>query len=198
MIRYGFVKALTTIIITVLMQAGIVSSVTTTPHEAVTEFMDGLKSGDTAMMEKYLDNQYINLLMNVSGDEAVVDRLYSALFEGFSYEIVEILEKNDVAVAEVNVRGGDFSGVMDAYSSASYEYVTDNLYSDSIADKDALNAKCLEIYVEQTEAAAASGSVREAVVYVPMTDDRFFGWNILVTDEMMAAVLGGLQIPVIQ
>ena len=133
--------------------------------------------------------------MNVSGDREVTDRMYAALFENFSYEIVEILEKNQVAVAEVEVSGSDFSGVMEAYSAASYEYVTDNLYSDSIEDKEALSARCLEIYVEQIEAAASSGAGFEAVVYVPMTDDGLFGWNILATDEMMSLILGNLEVP---
>ena len=85
--------------------------------------------------------------------------------------------------------------MLSGYESASYEYITDNLQSDEIADKDYLNAKCLEIYVEQVEAAADSGTVLETVVYIPMIDDGYYGWNIIMTDDLMKTVLGNLQMP---
>ncbi|MDO4546220.1 MAG: DUF4878 domain-containing protein [Bacillota bacterium] len=191
----SILKPILSLLIGVVMNLTAINIVATTPHEAVTDFMDGLKTGDEQEMEKYLDNQYVNLLVNATGDEAVIDRMYDALFRNFSYEIVETGEKNDVAVAKVLVRSNDFSGVMEAYNQVSYDYVVSNLYTDEIADKEALSAQCLELYVQQIEAAAEGEATLETTVFVPMIDDRYHGWNIVISDEMMRSILGNLQMP---
>ena len=188
-------KTVITLLISLLMQSGVVNLISTTPHDAVSDFMDGLKNRDSSVMEKYMDDSYVNFITNVQGDDAVVERMNEALFRNFSYKIEKIKTKDDVAVAKVSITSGDFSNVLSGYESASYEYITDNLQSDEIADKDYLNAKCLEIYVEQVEAAADSGTVLETVVYIPMIDDGHYGWIIIMTDDLMKTVLGNLQMP---
>lgn len=188
-------KTVITLLISLLMQSGVVNLISTTPHDAVSDFMDGLKNRDSSVMEKYMDDSYVNFITNVQGDDAVVERMNEALFRNFSYKIEKIKTKDDVAVAKVSITSGDFSNVLSGYESASYEYITDNLQSDDIADKDYLNAKCLEIYVQQVEAAADSGTVLETVVYIPMIDDGYYGWNIIMTDDLMKTVLGNLQMP---
>ena len=188
-------KTVITLLISLLMQSGVVNLISTTPHDAVSDFLDGLKNRDSSVMEKYMDDSYVNFITNVQGDDAVVERMNEALFRNFSYKIEKIKTKDDVAVAKVSITSGDFSNVLSGYESASYEYITDNLQSDEIADKDYLNAKCLEIYVQQVEAAADSGTVLETVVYIPMIDDGYYGWNIIMTDDLMKTVLGNLQMP---
>lgn len=188
-------KTVITLLISLLMQSGVVNLISTTPHDAVSDFMDGLKNRDSSVMEKYMDDSYVNFITNVQGDDAVVERMNEALFRNFSYKIEKIKTKDDVAVAKVSITSGDFSNVLSGYESVSYEYITDNLQSDEIADKDYLNAKCLEIYVQQVEAAADSGTVLETVVYIPMIDDGYYGWNIIMTDDLMKTVLGNLQMP---
>ncbi len=190
-------KIIVTMIISAVMQSGIVNVVSTTPNDAVTDFLDGLKSRDSYIMEKYMDNGYVNFITNVQGDDAVVERMNAALFSNFSYEVEKVVSKDDVAVAKVIVKSGDFSSVMSAYDSASYDYVVSNLYTDDIADKEKLNAQCLELYVQQIEKAAENGAVTETVVFVPMIDDGYYGWNIVMTDELMKSVLGNLQIPAV-
>ena len=74
--------------------------------------------------------------------------------------------------------------------------MTDNLYTDDIADKEKLNAQCLQLYVQQVEKAAESGAVLETIVFVPMVNDGYYGWNIIMTDDLMKNVLGNLQMPV--
>ena len=188
-------KTVITLLISLLMQSGVVNLISTTPHDAVSDFMDGLKNRDSSVMEKYMDDSYVNFITNVQGDDAVVERMNEALFRNFSYKIEKIKTKDDVAVAKVSITSGDFSNVLSGYESASYEYITDNLQSDEIADKDYLNAKCLEIYVQQVEAAADNSTVLETVVYIPMIDDGYYGWNIIMTDDLMKTVLGNLQMP---
>lgn len=192
---YFVMKIIATVVISVMMQAGTESIVATTPREAVVDFMEGLENRDTYVMEKYMDDSYVNFITNVQGDEAVVERMNDALFSGFTYKIEDMAVKNDVAVAKVTITSCDFSGVLDAYNTISYQYVVDNLYTDEIADKDWLNAQCLELYVEQVEEAAAVGATMETTVFIPMVDDGFYGWNIIMTDGLMSSVLGNLQIP---
>lgn len=187
-------KTVISVIISIMMQLGVMNMISTTPHESVTDFMDGLKNREKAVMEKYMDDSYINFISNVQGDEAVIARMNEALFSNFSYEIEKIAEKDDVAVARVKIRSGDFSNVLSEYEAASYQYVVDNLYTDGIADKEKLNAQCLELYVQQVEKAAESGTVLETVVFVPMVNDGYYGWNIIMTDDMMKTVLGNLSI----
>lgn len=191
---YFVMKIIATVVISVMMQAGTESIVATTPREAVVDFMEGLENRDTYVMEKYMDDSYVNFITNVQGDEAVVERMNDALFSGFTYKIEDMAVKNDVAVAKVTITSCDFSGVLDAYNTVSYQYVVDNLYTDEIADKDWLNAQCLELYVEQVEEAAAVGATMETTVFIPMVDDGFYGWNIIMTDGLMSSVLGNLQI----
>ena len=192
---YFVMKIIATVVISVMMQAGTESIVATTPREAVVDFMEGLENRDTYVMEKYMDDSYVNFITNFQGDEAVVERMNDALFSGFTYKIEDMAVKNDVAVAKVTITSCDFSGVLDAYNTVSNQYVVDNLYTDEIADKDWLNAQCLELYVEQVEEAAAVGATMETTVFIPMVDDGFYGWNIIMTDGLMSSVLGNLQIP---
>ena len=93
-------KIIVTVVISIAMQSSVVNMVSTTPDEAVTDFLDGLKTREAHVMEKYMDNSYVNFITNIEGDDAVVERMNVALFENFSYEIEEIATKNDVAVAK--------------------------------------------------------------------------------------------------
>lgn len=190
-------RMIAALILPIIMQMNAIAMVSATPQEAVTDFMEGLQTRQTRVMNKYMDNAYVNFLNNVQGDEDVVARMNDSLFQNFSYEIEDIAQKNDVAVAKITIKNRDFSGVLDGYNTASYQYVVSNLYTDEIADKEALNAVCLDLYVQQIEKAAELDTVVETVVFVPMVDDGYCGWNIVMTDELMLAVLGNLQPPVI-
>ncbi|MFQ8601984.1 MAG: hypothetical protein ACLSAO_02745 [Anaerovoracaceae bacterium] len=189
------VKQILTILTAVILHLSVSNIVSTTPDEAAESFLKGIKSQNEQVMEKYMDSAYINFVCNVQGDKDVVKRMKDALFRNFSYDIIEVGEKNDVAVAKVAVKCNDFSSVKADYDAASYKYITDNLYSDDIGDKDALNAECLDIYVQQIEKAANREASLETVVYIPMADDGYYGWNLLLSDEVMKILLGGLEIP---
>lgn len=130
------------------------------PEDAAKDFLEGLKNNEPQVMEKYMDNSYINFICNVEGDEGVVDRMDDALFQNFSYEVDKVAAKDDVAVAKVTVTCNDFSQVSAAYDKAAYDFIKSNLYTDEVADKTALNAKCLDLYVQQIEA-ASSGETAE-------------------------------------
>lgn len=194
MLQY-LLKTAASILIPAIMQLNLVDMVSTSPANAAADFMDGLKAGDSRVMEKHIDNEYVNFLVNAEGDEEVLNRMKEAVFRNFTYEIEEIGTKNDVAVARIAVKNSDFSKVDSKYEKAAYDYIMDNLYKDKISDKKKLSAKCLDIYVKQLEKAADEGATYETVVYVPMVDNGYYGWNIIVTDELMQDIMGNYIIP---
>ena len=182
-------------LITIFMQTSVINMATTTPAEAADDFLDAFKSQDSKVMERYMDNTYVNFLCNTEADKASMNRINDAVFKNFEYEIEAVKQKNTSAVAKVIIKSNDFSKVMDNYEKESYDYIMKNLYEKEIGDKKALNAKCLEMYVAQIEKAAEKEEQVESVVFVPMTDNGYYGWNVLVTDEFMKAVLGNLEMP---
>lgn len=189
------VKIIVSALMIVFMQTSVVNMATTTPAEAADDFLKALKSQDSKEMERYMDNAYINFLCNADSDEKDMDKIADAVFKNFEYEIEIVKQKNKSAVAKVLVKSNDFSKVMDKYEKEAYDYIMENLYEKEIGDKEALNAKCLDIYVAQVEKAAEGDKLIEKEVFVPMTDDGYHGWNVIVTDEFMEAVLGGLEVP---
>ncbi len=190
------VKTIITALIAMFMQTSVINMATTTPAEAADDFLKALKAQDVKVMERYMDNTYINFLCNAGESDAeAVDEIADAVFENFEYEIEIVKQKNKSAVAKVMIKNNDFSKVMDKYEKESYDYIMENLYEKEIGDKEALNAKCLEIYVAEVEKAAGSDKLIEKEVFVPMTDNGYYGWNIIVTDEFMESVLGNLEMP---
>jgi len=189
------VKTIITALIAVFMQTSVINMATTTPAEAADDFLKALKSQDDKEMERYMDNTYVNFLCNAEGDDKMLGKMSDAIFDNFEYEIEIVKQKNKSAVAKVVIKSNDFSKVMDKYKKESYDYIMENLYEKEIGDKEALNAKCLELYVAEIEKAAESDKRVEREVFVPMTDNGYYGWNIIVTDEFMESVLGGLEVP---
>ena len=165
------------------------------PQEAADAFFRDLASGNDQVAMAYMDNRYINFLENVKGTDEEMDRLEDAVFRNFSFEITDSAAKNDVAVVKVTVRNCDFSGVMEDYKKESYEYVTGNLYSDDVVSKEKLNKKCIDIYLDQVEKTAEGDANYEAEIFLPMEEDGYGGWRILLSDDIMKEVLGKLEIP---
>ena len=95
----------------------------------------------------------------------------------------------------MKVRNCDFRKTMDNYKKESYEYVTENLYSDDVINKEKLNKKCLDIYLDQVEKTAGEEPSYEAEVFLPMEQDGYGGWRMILSDEIMKEILGELEIP---
>lgn len=191
----GFFHAILSIIVAVMIQGGVSGAVDTPPEDAVTEFMTGLTTGDEDVLARYMDNEYVNFIIHVEGDEKTTDRMVAAIFENFEYEESGTAEKGRSAVVKVKIKTNDFSKVMNAYDKASYKYVMDNLYEDEVTDKKKLNAKCLDLYVEQIERAAEKKPTEEKTLYMPMISDGYGGWKLLIDDEQMKAIMGNLAMP---
>ena len=191
----AILKNIATLFIAFVIQTSMAGAVDETPKQAAEEFMDGITTRNVEVMDMYMDNQYVNFIDNVVMSEKNGRRFRESLLGNLEYEIVDMREREALAVVKVLVKGNDFSKVMDRYDKASYEYVTENLYDDAVVDKKALRKKCLSIYVDQVEKVARKGKIKERTVYLPMKQDRNGVWRVLLTDEIMEQLLGNLALP---
>ena len=191
----GFIRAITAILIAILIQGGISGAVETTPEEEVADFMAGLMTNDSQVIERYMDNEYINFLANIDTDEETKARMNEALFKNLKYEIEDSVQKGGAAVVEVRLYTNDFSDVLQKYKDASYEYVMNNLYDDKVTNKKQLSKKCLEIYVDQIEKDAKKETSLEKKIYIPMIEDGYGGWKLLLNKGIMKNIMGKLAIP---
>lgn len=191
----GIINTILSILIAAAISGGASAMAEVEPQEAADAFFRDLASGNDQVAMAYMDNKYVNFLENVKGTDEEMDNLEEAVFRNFSYEITDSASKNDVAVVKVTVRNCDFSGVMEDYKKESYEYVTENLYSDDVVSKEKLNKKCIDIYLDQVEKTAEGDANYEAEIFLPMEEDGYGGWRILLSDEIMKEVLGKLEIP---
>ena len=191
----GFIRAITAILIAILIQGGISGAVETTPEEEVADFMAGLMTNDSQVIERYMDNEYINFLANIDTDEETKARMNEALFKNLKYEIEDSIQKGGAAVVEVRLYTNDFSDVLQKYKDASYEYVMNNLYDDKVTNKKQLSKKCLEIYVDQIEKDAKKETSLEKKIYIPMIEDGYGGWKLLLNKGIMKNIMGKLAIP---
>ena len=191
----GIINTILSILLAAAISGGASAMAEVEPQEAADAFFRDLASGNDQVAMAYMDNRYINFLENVKGTDEEMDRLEDAVFRNFSFEITDSAAKNDVAVVKVTVRNCDFSGVMEDYKKEAYEYVTDNLYSDDVVSKEKLNKKCIDIYLDQVEKTAGGDTNYEAEIFLPMEEDGYGGWRILLSDDIMKEVLGKLEIP---
>lgn len=191
----GIINTILSILLAAAISGGASAMAEVEPQEAADGFFRDLASGNDQVAMAYVDNKYVNFLENVKGTDEEMDNLEEAVFRNFSYEITDSASKNDVAVVKVTVRNSDFSGVMEDYKKESYEYVTENLYSDDVVSKEKLNKKCIDIYLDQVEKTAEGDANYEAEIFLPMEEDGYGGWRILLSDEIMKEVLGKLEIP---
>lgn len=191
----GIIKTVLSFIIAMFISGGVSGMSEVTPADAATDFLDGISGGDRQIAESYMDNTYVSFLENVKGTDEEMDRMEDALFANLSYDVTDTAVKGDIAVAKVTVTNSDFSKSLDAYKSASYKYVMDNLYDEEVTDKTHLNEKCLDIYIEQLEKSASAGAAESTDIFIPMESDGYYGWRLLLNDDIMKTILGGLELP---
>ena len=191
----GIINTIVSILIAMTISGSATNMAEVTPQEAADAFLQNLSADDAQTDMMYMDNKYINFLENVKGTDEEMDRLEDAVFKNFSYEITDERAKGDVAVVKVAVKNCDFSDIMDDYEKASYKYVTEHLYSDTVTDKKKLNKKCLDIYLDQIEKTAEKNPSYDTEVFIPMEADGYGGWRIVLSDDIMKSILGELEIP---
>ena len=191
----GILRAILAVAIAVSMQMDMTDATEVTPWQAASDCMDGIATMQEETMDRYAGNTYVNFIVNLQGDEDTVARMREALLRHFTWQIEDVEERDDLAVAKVVITQCDFSKVLKKYDRKSYEYITDHLYDEDVTDKKKLNAKCLDIYVSQIEKVAKAGKTKEYTIYLPMTGNGYNGWNVELDDETMKTIIGDLAIP---
>lgn len=191
----GLIGTILSILLAAAISGGASAMSEVEPWDAADVFFQDLSAGNKQATMTYMDNRYVNFLENVKGTDEEMDRMEDALFKNFSYELEECATKGEVAVVKVKVKNCDFSKIMDKYQKESYEYVTENLYSDDVIDKEKLNKKCLDIYLDQIEKTSGEEPSYEAEIFLPMEQDGYGGWRMILSDEIMKEILGELEIP---
>ena len=189
------IRSITSLIVALVLQLGMVSAVQEEPQDAAELFMQGISQQQSETMNENMGNDYVNFIANVEGDRKTTDRLRENLFKNFSYKITGVEERGNLAVAREEIKGNDFSKAMKNYEKESYDYVTGNLYDDDVVDEKALKRKCLEIYVDQIEKEAKKGKLRTDTVFLPMEKDGYGLWQIMISDDIMKQILGNIALP---
>lgn len=194
----SIIKSLSIILIPALMQVGFVANASVEPEEAADALLKGIQTCDQAVMNKYIDNKYINFLQNIETGETEKTAINTALLGDFQYEIIEtgMNEEGDAAVVKVKVTNDNFGKVDNKYEDAAHEYIMDNLYSETVKDKKKLNDKCLELYIKELEKAAKGEPDLEQTIYIAMFDDGNYGWNVELSNKNAKKILGNYDIPV--
>ena len=187
-------QSVISILISLVLQMSAAGTGQLSPDEAAADFLQGLSQGENIVIARYIENDYVNLIEN-AGDEEVTEQLYKSLFRNFSYKVTASASKSNVAVAKIDIVTDDFSKVLKEYSKESYKYITSNLYDDSISNKKKLNRKCLDIYIANIDEAADGKDMLKTTIYLPMVSDEHNGWEIMVDDELMKSIFGGLVLP---
>ena len=183
------------VIIAMSMQSSTTEATQVDPQQVADECMNGIKTLQEETLDRYAGNTYVNFIVNLEGNDETVSRMQEALLKNFDYKVEAVEERDDLAVAKITVTQCDFSKVLKKYKKKSYDYVTEHLYDENITDKDWLNEKCLDIYVSQIEKVAKAGKTHEETIYLPLTSDGYNGWNAILEDDNMKAIIGDLSIP---
>ena len=191
----GIIRTIIAVAVAVSLQMGMTDATEVSPWDAAEECMHGIATMQEETMDRYAGNTWVNFIVNLEGDEETVARLQEAIFRNFSYQIDAVEERDGLAVAKVTIHQCNFGKVLDRYDRKSYDYITEHLYDEDITDKKKLNAKCLDIYVDQVEKVAKAGKLHEHTIYLPMTSDGYNGWNVQLDDETMKTIIGDLAVP---
>lgn len=164
------------------------------PEEKTEEFLSAIKSGNKDILMGYADNEYINMLVNSSGDEETLNKIYTNLFKNFSYKIISstIDEKTENAIIKVEITNVNFKNVLKNYEKESYDYIVDNLYSSSKTKKSNLNNQCLKILANEIEDAAKSTKTTTQTVEIKLTKNENYSYDLTIDDTLMDALTGGL------
>ena len=134
------------------------------------------------------------MLVNSSGDEETLNKIYTNLFKNFSYKIISstVDEKTENATIKVEITNVSFKNVLKNYEKESYEYIVDNLYSSSKTKKSNLNNQCLKILANEIEDAAKSTKTNTQTVEIKLTKNENYSYDLTIDDTLMDALTGGL------
>ncbi|MDD4200248.1 MAG: glucosaminidase domain-containing protein [Eubacteriales bacterium] len=178
----GAINTIIYFILSFLISTGTAALVEDTPEETAEKYFADLAAGKQQIFREY---DHKNDLMEIQKDTT----------KDLRFKISETRIRGDVAVARVRLTTGDFSGVQKAYRQNSYRYVMENLYSESIGDKNKLAGSCLKIYKDQVAEAAESEGKNSSEIFMAMEKNADGEWQVIMTHENRRAIMGGLELP---
>lgn len=187
-------KKITSVLLSLLILFSFFGCTFVQPQDKATEFLSAIKSGNKDVLMGYANNKYVNMLVNSSGDEETLNKIYKNLFKNFNYKIVSttIDEKTENATIKVEITNVDFKNVLKNYEKESYEYIVDNLYSDSKTTKSNLNKQCLKILSNAIEDAAKSIETKTKTVDIKLTKNENYSYDLTIDKTLMDALTGGI------
>ena len=137
----GIIRAIIAVAVAVSLQMGMTDATEVSPQDAAEECMHGIATMQEETMDRYAGNSYVNFLVNLKGDEETVQRMQEAIFRNFTWQIEDVEERDDAAVAKVKITQCDFSDVLGKYDKKSYKYITDHLYDEDTIRRELLSAR---------------------------------------------------------
>lgn len=169
----------------------------TKPEDVVQEFMEAMKNKDEDVLILYSNNADLNLLLHDIGGQEQMDIMYEGLMQNMTWEIagVKVDKKKGTASVELSVSNSDFSTVLTTYQAEAVKYTKDNLQKESFT-KEFMGEECMRIFAQSVQSAAIEDTVQTQNITVNLTKNDNYGWDMELTDEMMALILGNIEFPI--
>lgn len=167
------------------------------PEAVVEEFMEAMKNKDEEVLILYSDNSDLNVLLHSIGSQEQMDIIYEGLMRNLTWDIVKVDEDEEKGTASVEIRisNSDFSTVLGTYQTEAVKYTKDNLQEDSFT-KDVMTEECMRIFAQHVKGAAGGDAIHTQNVTVNLVRNDNYGWDMELTDEMMAVILGNIEFPI--
>ncbi|MBQ0078568.1 MAG: DUF5105 domain-containing protein [Eubacterium sp.] len=191
----GIISGIISLMMMLSMSTGSGGPDSDAAQAAAEDFLHAMAAGNIQEAVNYVDEDTVSHIATIKDDEEATKTLYENLFDGFEAETVAVGTKNNVAVVKMNIKGHDFSEAQKAAEDEAYKYITSNLESDEVKDKDKLADKCLEIYLEKISEISKESDVTESTIYVPLVLDGHNQWRVLLNQELMKLITGNLELP---
>lgn len=191
----GIISAIISLFMALSISGGMSNLGEESPQEAVDDFLNGLSSGDQQLYQLYADNSYVNFIGNTNCSDEDAKRLEEAVFANLDWKVTDSAVREGIAVCKLTVSNTDLSRVLKNYEKESHDYVMENLYDEKVTDKDTLSQACLDMYLGQLEKAAGGDAIRTVEIFIPMEADGYNGWRVILDEEIMKAITGGLVLP---
>lgn len=187
------ITAVLTSLILILGLCGCNISITK-PEDVVEEFMEAMKNKDEDVLILYSDNSDLNLLLHSIDSQEQMDIIYEGLMQNLSWNIVKVKENKDKGTAsvEIQISNSDFSTVLESYQTEAVKYTKENIQNDSFT-KEVMTEECMKIFAQQVKAAAVEDTVQTQNITVNLVKNDSYGWDMELTDEMMAIILGNID-----
>ncbi len=190
-------KRIAVLFLALIMIMGLSACGNNNPEKVTEDFLTAVKEQNKDELLIYIENPDINVLVNNAGSEKEIETIFGSVVKNFAWEVLSVKEneKKTKAAVKVEISNSDFSGVLGTYQAEAVKYTKDNLASAEFT-KEAMTEKCMQIFTQHVKAAAVEDTVQAQEITIKLIKDEKDRWRIQLTDELVTAILGGLQFPI--